>query len=205
MKKLIGLCLLLLSGFVIYLAHPMYLPYWGEFLIVSDPLQRADAIVVLGGDDASGNRVSEAVSLLRKGWSDRLFLSGGPIARDVFYPEVMRKQAEKLGVPTSQIVLLPTNEVSGGLATSTLSEAQLLLPQCRSREYHSIIVVTSNYHTRRAKRIFGRVFKDSGILVIVHPSPDDSFKVNHWWTRRADFRTWLLEMEKLAFSYWEVH
>ena len=85
-----------------------------------------------------------------------------------------------------------------------MSESQLLLAECQKRKYKTVIVVTSNFHTRRAKRIFGRLFKDAGIQVLIHPSADMSFRVDHWWTRRADARMWLLEMEGLAFSYVEL-
>ena len=36
--------------FAIYLTHPLYLKVLGHFLVVSDPLVKSDAIVVLDGD-----------------------------------------------------------------------------------------------------------------------------------------------------------
>ena len=202
-KRLFAVCFVLVLGFVVYLAHPLYLPYLGRFLIASDVLEKADAIVVLGGDDVAGHRVSEAVSLMREGWAEVLLVSGGPIARGVTATGVMRKQAEELGIPPARIIALPFGTPSSGLLDSTFSEARSLLSECRERRYKSVIVVTSNYHTRRARRIFKHIFNESRIQVIVHPSEDDSFKVDRWWTRRADARTWFLEIQKLAFSYLE--
>ena len=205
-KKILALVLLVLCGLGTYLARPLYLPALAEFLIRNDPLEKADAIIVLGGDDPAGSRVSEAVSLLHQGWADVLVVSGGPIAWGINAADVMRKQAEELGIPLDKIIAVPSSELTGRvlLADSTLSEARVLLSECDNRKYKTVIVVTSNFHTRRAKRIFGRVFRDSGIRVLIHPSADVSFNLDHWWTRRADARMWFLEMQKLAFSYLEV-
>ena len=46
--KFIVAVLVLLSA--IYLTHPFYLKVLGHFLVVSDPLVKSDAIVVLDGD-----------------------------------------------------------------------------------------------------------------------------------------------------------
>ncbi|MDA2912745.1 YdcF family protein [Acidobacteriia bacterium AH_259_A11_L15] len=205
-KKMLALVFLILCGFVAYIARPVYLPFLAEFLIQSDPLKKADGIAVLGGDDIVGSRVSEAVSLLRDGWAEELIVSGGPIAWGVHSTDVMRKQAEALGIPPDKITAVPRSTPSGRmyLADSTLSEARLLLAECKKRKYKTLLVVTSNFHTRRAKRILRHVFRDTGIQVLVHPSPDNSFRVDKWWTRRTDAKVWFLEIQKLAFSYLEL-
>lgn len=205
-RKLIALGLLFVLVCGIYLARSLYLPCFGKFLIQGEQLMKADAIVVLGGDDPSGSRVQEAVSLWHDGWAEEMVVSGGPIAWGVHSADVMRKQSEVLGVPADKIIAIPVDTPSGRmlLVDSTLAEARLLLAECQSRGYKTVIVVTSNYHTRRAKRIFSRVFKNSGTTVLIHPSSDASFQVDHWWTRRTDAKMWLLEIQKLAFSYLEV-
>lgn len=197
---------LAICGLTAYIARPLYLPYLGEFLVCADPLEKADAIVILAGDDTAGSRVSEAVSLFRSGWASLLLVDDAPIAWGVASGELARKQAVELGVPSSQIIEVSSGSPAGRgqLLDSTLSESQLLLAECQKRKYKTVIVVTSNFHTRRAKRVFQRLSKDAEIRVLVHPSADTSFHVDHWWTRRADARMWLLEMEKLAFSYAEL-
>jgi uncharacterized SAM-binding protein YcdF (DUF218 family) len=207
-KRRVALVFLLLAicGLSAYIARPLYLLPLGRFLICADPLEKADAIVILAGDDAVGSRVSEAVSLLRGGWSEVLMVSDAPIARGVTSAEVARKQAVELGISPTQIVAVSNRSPAGRgrLLDSTLSESRLLLGECQKRNFRTVIIVTSNFHTRRAKRIFDRLFKDAGIQVLMHPSADMSFRVDHWWTRRADARMWLLEMQKLAFSYLEL-
>ena len=207
-KKRVALVFLVLAicGLSAYIGRPLYLPFLGEFLVCADPLEKADAIVILAGDDAAGSRVIEAVSLWRAGWAEVLMVSDAPIAWGVTSGELARQQAAVLGISPTQIVAVSNRSPAGRglLLDSTLSESRLLLAECQKRNFRTIIVVTSNFHTRRAKRIFDRLFKDAGIRVLIHPSADMSFRVDHWWTRRADARMWLLEMEKLVFSYVEL-
>ena len=207
-KRRVALVFLVLAicGLSAYIGRPLYLPFLGEFLVCADPLEKADAIVILAGDDAAGSRVIEAVSLWRAGWAEVLMVSDAPIAWGVTSGELARQQAAVLGISPTQIVAVSNRSPAGRglLLDSTLSESRLLLAECQKRNFRTIIVVTSNFHTRRAKRIFDRLFKDAGIRVLIHPSADMSFRVDHWWTRRADARMWLLEMEKLVFSYVEL-
>jgi uncharacterized SAM-binding protein YcdF (DUF218 family) len=207
-KRRVALVFLVLGicGLSAYVGRPLYLPHLGEFLVHADPLEKADAIVILAGDDTAGSRVLEAVSLLRGGWAEVLMVSDAPIAWGVTAGELARKQAVELGVPPRQIIEVSSHSPAGRgqLLDSTLSESQLLLAEWQKRKYKTVIVVTSNFHTRRARRIFQRLSKDAGIRVLLHPSTDTSFHVDRWWTRRADARMWLLEMQKLAFSYFEL-
>ncbi len=79
-RALLVFLLLFVCWLALYVARPLYLPFLGEFLISADPLEKADAIIVLAGDDAVGSRVTEAVSLVREGWSQVLMVSDAPIA-----------------------------------------------------------------------------------------------------------------------------
>jgi hypothetical protein len=79
-RALLVFLLLFVCWLALYVARPLYLPFLGEFLISADPLEKADAIIVLAGDDAAGSRVAKAVSLVREGWSQVLMVSDAPIA-----------------------------------------------------------------------------------------------------------------------------
>lgn len=67
----------------------------GNFLVVSDDLKKADAIVVFSGDN--GFRTEVGVELLKKGYGDYLILSGGKVYDDVTMAELMKDHAIKLG------------------------------------------------------------------------------------------------------------
>jgi uncharacterized SAM-binding protein YcdF (DUF218 family) len=112
-RALLVFLLLFVCWLALYVARPLYLPFLGEFLISADPLEKADAVIVLAGDDAVGSRVAEAVSLVREGWSQVLMVSDAPIAWGVTSAEVARKQAVELGVPPSQIIEVSSRSPAG--------------------------------------------------------------------------------------------
>ncbi len=53
-----------------YLAHPSILRSFGEYLVVEDTLQTAEAIVVLNG--GAPLRVLEAARLYKDGWAPKI-------------------------------------------------------------------------------------------------------------------------------------
>ena len=60
---------------LVFVAAAVFLPFAGRFLATEDPLERADAIVVLGG--ARAERWLEAVDLHHEGWATTIVLSPG--------------------------------------------------------------------------------------------------------------------------------
>ena len=76
-EKFIVAVLVLLSA--IYLTHPLYLKALGNLLVVSDPLVKADAIVVLDGDPKD-ERLLHSVQLWQSGYAPKVILSA-PLAR----------------------------------------------------------------------------------------------------------------------------
>ena len=70
--KFVAAFLVILSA--IYLTHPLYLKALGYFLVVSDPLVKADAIVVLDGDPMD-ERLLHSVQLWRSGYAPKVILS----------------------------------------------------------------------------------------------------------------------------------
>src|SRR5439155_26852537 len=62
--------------------------------------------------------------------------------------ELMEHDLIERGVPKDKILRVPQE------GDSTLEEAETLAKVVQARKWHSAIVVTSNYHTRRARYIF---------------------------------------------------
>jgi uncharacterized SAM-binding protein YcdF (DUF218 family) len=172
--------LLAVAGIVILmiLAAPFALNYLGQRLIVSEPLVKADAIVVLGGS-ANGERVVEAVKLYRAGYAPYLLMSGGPLAWKLTDAEWMKKQAEESGVPAGRILLQDRSR-------STLEDGKFSLPIVKQHGFRSIILVTSPQHTRRAGRVFRKMFGREGIKVVVRPAAGSEFNPDRWWRRYED-------------------
>ncbi|HVL67305.1 MAG TPA: YdcF family protein [Vicinamibacterales bacterium] len=182
------------------LAGALACPYAGHYLIVDEPLDRADALVVLGGADVE--RWLEAVDLHREGYAPRIVLSPGfddPLgdrlrARGIRFPRMIDIQREamlQLGTPEEAIELLP------GAYDNTAHEAAGARRLAEARGWTRVIVVTSKYHTRRTQYAFRREFRGSGIDVRVRASRYDEVSPDRWWQDRANLRWVLLEMQKL--------
>lgn len=178
-----------------YLFHPMYLSALGRALIVDDSPQKADAILVLGGETRKGDRVMHAAGLYQRGLAPLLVLSGTPIGFRTHETEVMQRHAESLGVPSDRILVVKHD------SDSTREEAGVVVPVLQSRGAKEVILVTSNFHTGRAKRVFEKVAGPAGPRFLASPARDPTFEPEGWWTRRRDAKTFVLEVIKTAW-YW---
>ena len=114
----------------------------GKFLVESDELEKSDVIVVFSGDN--GPRTERAVELLKEGYADYLILSGGKVYDDVTMAELMKNHAIKLGVDENKILI--DNE-----ASTTNENAEFTTDIIEENNFKSVIIVTSDYHTRRSK------------------------------------------------------
>ena len=166
----------------------------GRTLIVEDPLRPAGAILVLGGETREGDRVAHAVQLYKRGLAPLLVLSGTPVGFRTHEADIMRRHAEFLGVPAERILAVKHN------ADSTLEEAGLVVPVLRSRGVNEVILVTSNYHTARAKRIFAKAAGPSGPTFLASPMQDGNFEPEGWWMTRRHAKTFVYEAIKTVWS-----
>ena len=175
----------------------------GAWLVVADPLEKADGVFILGG--TLYERQLEAVDLYKEGWAPRLFLlreiaDWGEIElrqRGIEYLNAVDLQVDamvKLGVPRDAIAILDQ-------ANSTAQEADILYALAMKDKLSKVIVVTSKQHTRRARLVMNRRMAGTGVKVIVRPSRYDRANVDRWWTERATLRFTLFESQRL-FGYW---
>jgi uncharacterized SAM-binding protein YcdF (DUF218 family) len=176
----------------------LFLPFAGRFFDDEDPLARADVIMVLAGTRVE--RWLEAVDLYREGWAPRIVISPGPVARieeqlrarGVSYPregDLAREATLALGVPAEAVTVLPNG------VDNTAQEAAALrrLP---GPQPSRVIVITSTYHTRRAKFAFRRAFAGSQVTVLVRASRYGESDPARWWRQRSDIRHILSELPK---------
>lgn len=165
--------------------------YGGRYLQHEDPLQKADAIFVLGGTRVE--RWLEAYDLYREGYAPLIVLSPERAeraetlirARGVRFPstpELQHSALVQLGVPPSAIL------TPGTWVDNTAQEGNLLRLSAESRGWKRLIVVTSKYHTRRAGFAVRRALKRTDTQVIIRASRYDPSHPARWWRSRADFR-----------------
>jgi uncharacterized SAM-binding protein YcdF (DUF218 family) len=189
------------AGVALFVAIALiaFLPFAGRYLVVDEPVQKADVLFVLGGGFV--DRWLEAVDLYREGAAPRIIISPGQ--RDVLEDELRRKGIRfpsdperkrdamvQLGVPASAITILPRP------VDNTAQEAAALR-RFLGADTRSAIVVTSKYHTRRARFAFDREFRDSPVTIRLRATRYDTSTPARWWSNRADFRMATSEMQKL--------
>ncbi len=137
------------------------------FLIVSAPLDRADAIVVLSGSATVVERTELAAELYDKGVAARIILTndgrrGGwsnAKQQNPFFYEIARDNLVRLGVPDNHIEIV-YQPVSG-----TYEEVSVVRNYAEMHALRSLLIVTSAYHSRRALLTLRRVFVDKRIAI----------------------------------------
>src|SRR5213082_3797117 len=153
---------------VLYLVRRPILRFAAEMWIVEDPLDKADALIVLGDDNFYADRSTRGAQLFREGKAAVIVASGRRLRPNAGIAELMEHDLLERGVPRDRIVRLAHD------ADSTLEEAQALARLAKERKWHSAIVVTSNFHTRRTRYIFRRVFPH-GMEVRIASARDGDF------------------------------
>ena len=191
----------IVAGVAAYVCRQPLLSALGGFLIVQDDAHPADAIVVLSG--SLPDRILEAVDLYEAHLAPRLILTREqPLpglaalrARGATLPEHHEQNlsiAEELGVPAAAIAVMPT------ATSSTLAEIRALVSYLQEQRVHSILLVTSKAHARRARATF-RAFAGSDLRVAVRPSRHDPFSADRWWHERSSIRRVIIEYGKLLY------
>ncbi len=200
LAALFGVLLVCVS--VAYLARARVLTWVGSQLVHADPLEPADALVVLGG--GVSDRVIEAADLYLADYAPLVVLTRSPEPsglnvlkrRGVNVESTIEQQLRyfrELGVPESGVTVLSETVVS------TDQEASLVARWAQKRDLQSLIIVTSRFHTGRSHFIFDRKFRDTGITIRIHPSRFKRFDPESWWQSRQRLREGLFEFQKLIF------
>jgi uncharacterized SAM-binding protein YcdF (DUF218 family) len=177
------------------------LGWGGDFLIASDPApQHADAAIVLQGSIAGEKvRIAGAMHLLQQGIADRALLS---VPKESYWGEYIPPVARSFLDRTyghdlaSRVDFCETGED----VNSTVQEAQALLPCIQEHHCNSVVIVTSNYHTRRAGMLWRKVTKpDPNLHIWMEGVADPEFQ-QPWWRHRRSAKTWVTESTKLVWT-----
>jgi uncharacterized SAM-binding protein YcdF (DUF218 family) len=184
------LSLLILAAAVWLLREP-FLRALGSVLVEDDGPQKADAIVVLGGDEF-GMRIVKAAQLAQAGYAPVVLVSG-PSNLMGSEADATIEYARRQGYPVSLFRPIPHT------ADSTRSETLILGDELKREGVHKILLVTSNYHTRRAARLFRKQVSWLDIRVIA--APDKLFVPDSWWKTRGGQKQFFFEWLK-TFSAW---
>ena len=159
------------------------------------PCQKVDAIVAISGGDTNA-RTDKAIELYKNGWADKLIFSGA--AQDKSGPSnalAMAIRAWNAGVPADSVYVDELSETTHENARNTKAIFD-------SQNIHSIILVTSGYHQRRANLEFSKI--NPNVLIQNHPVSSDSDWSFWWWAGPRGWTLGVTELFKIALFYFGV-
>ncbi|WP_300621969.1 YdcF family protein [uncultured Fusobacterium sp.] len=185
MRKKIAVIFLLVMTVVIF-------KNLGEYLVLNEKPERVDAIVVYSGD--SGERTVKGVELLKDGYAEKIIFSGGAVYDNVRMADLMEAHAIKLGVDPNKII---KDREAGTTYENALFTRDLL----EANGYKKIILVTSNYHSRRSYLTTKKVFEGSRIDIITVAS-NDEFS-SSWWRSGRSLLILINEYAKIVGYYFQ--
>ena len=164
----------------------------GAFLVVNDP-HPSDVIVVLAGETSV--RPARALELLDQGYARKVFIDVPAQAKIYDLTQVqlaenyIRELPQGASVGICPIVGLSTKGVANDVAV------------CLAKDQpKSVLIVTSDHHTRRALSVFRH--KIPGVRFSVAAAYDPSQFGPRWWTHRQWAKTFFEEWVRVL--WWEL-
>jgi uncharacterized SAM-binding protein YcdF (DUF218 family) len=195
--KLLSWTFILAVVAVIYVLREPLLRTVGEFWLVEDPPEKADAIFLLGDDNYPADRATRAAELYHEGWAPRIVASGRFLRPYASIAELMQHDLVDRGVPHDAVQRMPS------LAGNTREEAVLLRRLADRQHWRRVLVVTSNYHTRRTRHIYIRVFRDSADVRVI-AARDGGYTPAQWWRSRTGLKIFFMESVAYLVAIWET-
>jgi DUF218 domain len=163
----------------------------GSFLIVDAP-ERSDLILVLAGE--TNRRPERALQLLAQGYGSRIILDVPTNATIYEFSQIQLAQQYIHDLPQGVVVSICPIQ---GL--STRDEARDVA-QCLAREAAKrVLIVTSDFHTRRALSTFRREIPQYTYSSAA--ARDDEQFGAQWWKHRQWAKTFVDEWMRLI--WWE--
>lgn len=178
------------------LVLPLGLHAAARFLVVVDPVGTGDVLYVFPGQVPQ--RAECAANLFRQHAAKGVVVTGERIRPELKVlgmpltdAEINARVLAARGVPPHTITVLSEG-------TSTWEDAQALRQWALAQpDMRRVIAVTSPAHSRRARWVLRRVFRDSGIEVPVHPCPREM--APDWWRHEKTALRVINEYIKLAY------
>lgn len=186
-------------GIGAWLARAPLLRAAGGWLDVGETPRPADLVMLLPGDP--NTRAFAAAALVKTGYAPRAVtshempspsvLEGAAIAGD----EMARRVFVARGVAPEAISVLP------GESRSTFDDAAALAKFLGSEPARSVIVVTNDFHSRRARWVFRKALgRRAGALRFV-TVPVEGIDSARWWRTEDGAVLYASEYLKLVFYF----
>jgi uncharacterized SAM-binding protein YcdF (DUF218 family) len=162
-----------------------------RFLVVENP-QKSDVIVVLAGDTIV--RPARGLELLRQGMAPRLFFDA---ETGRIFNSYLTDIAQKYIADQPDAAQLAVCGISGRSTVAETIDVQRCIAPLHPQ---SVLIVTSDYHSRRALSIFSQRLPQYHWSIAVARNPAQFGMA--WWTNREWAKATFDECSKLV--WWET-
>jgi hypothetical protein len=161
----------------------------GRLLVVDAP-EPSDVILVLAGE--TDRRPARALQLLDQGDGRRVVIDVPPAAR--IYESSEIQLAEKYAKSLPQVASVRICPIRGLSTREETHDAEKCL---RGEEGSRILIVTSEFHTRRALSIFRHEVRGKSFSVVA--ARDETQFGTRWWLHRQWAKTCADEWQRLLW------
>jgi uncharacterized SAM-binding protein YcdF (DUF218 family) len=201
---------LLLSSGTLYLTSGSILTAVGNLLVADEKPMRSDAAIVLNTGVELYPRLMEAGMLYQKGLVARVVVNGNrktdvmrELEREGFrsccpWYENLLRILSLMGVPREDVLAVSAED-----AYDTVSEAEIVGKKILQKGLSRVIITTSKYHTRRARFIWSRLYKDQLIICAV-AAKTDPYDPQGWWKEGRQIRWVLAEYGGWVYDWWKM-
>ncbi len=200
---------LALVVFVIVISGALF-RIMGDLIVVDEKASFSDAVVVLNTGLEYYPRLIQAADLYRQGLAENVVINGN--RKTDTLRELERKGFKEccpwyadsvsiltiFGVPEDKIIRISIED-----AYDTVSEADAVGRELIKRQWQTVIITTSKYHTRRAKFIWQRMYKKRLTICMV-AAKTDPYDPDNWWKDGRQIRWVLTEYGSWLFYWWKV-
>lgn len=158
----------------------------GKFLVIYDIPQKVDVIVVLSGESG---RIEQGLNLFHSGYAENLILSN----------------SNAFITSNNLIMNIPKNHLFlEDKATSTYENAFFTKEIMDDQHFESAIVISTDYHMRRVKMNFNRVFKNDNTQLLFIGSKT-GYISNFWWSQKHSLKMTIAEYVKIIGNVLGIH
>lgn len=192
----------------LFVIHEKILTGIGSLLVVQDIPPKAEATVVLNTGVDIYPRLIEAASLYKQVKAEKVVINGNrktDILRsleDNGYEPPCKWYAEEIsvlihqGVAKDHIIAISAED-----AYDTISEARIVGETLVNNGMESVIITTSKFHSRRARHIWNKMYRDR-LKIYIAPAQNDPFDPEAWWKNGRQIRWVLSEYGAWVYYYW---
>ena len=158
----------------------------GKFLVIYDEPKKVDVIVVLSGE---AGRLEQGLKLYELGYAENIILSN----------------SSAFNISKNLLLNIPKNHLFlEDKAMSTYDNAVFTKEIMDRQLFDTAIVVSTDYHMRRVKWNFERVFKKYDHKLIYIGS-QTGYKPTIWWSQSHSVKMTIAEYIKMFGNVFGIH